>query len=393
MWQNNMENKLDDNFLAQDELAIVIPIYKNDLNPNEIISLKQVCMKLGNFQIFFLAPQGLVLGSAPKTIRYVYFPEENFNSVETYSRLMMNEDLYLRFTNYKYILIYQLDSFVFGNNVKYFLDMGYDYIGAPTLEGMYKPYRNEKVLFTQNGGFSLRNVKAFIKWIKDNKKEIELMCKYDAEDSIIYALRNKGLKLAPIDIALQFSFDSNVKECFRRTNGKLPLGCHAWERYAYEIWKPYIENLGYVTNAPSESKIIIKDYYHITKYNQSWIERYSSVLFREVLNKMIGQDVKEVYVWGMGKQGYEAMQLLLGAGINIKAFLDTNLQKVNDGMYPCVGKNVNEIVLSNAKIPIIIAMYNHVDACVWLEKHGFHHRLDYITYMELFQNFEVETMK
>lgn len=393
MWQSNMSNKLVDTVLEEKDLALVIPVYKDNLSQNEIISLKQAYTIFNEYNIFFLAPNGFILSNAPDNANYVYFSKKYFSSIDAYSQLMLKEDLYLKFIEYRYVLIYQLDAFIFGSDVGKFIELDYDYIGAPTLEGMYKPYREEKVLFTQNGGFSLRKVKSFVKWINDNKKEIELMSKYDAEDSIIYALRDKGLKIAPIDIALQFSFDSNVKECFKKSQGKLPLGCHAWERYAYDIWKPYIEKFGYFTSEPDESKVIVKDYYHIAAYNRSWIEKYSSEIFREVLNNMLGQHINKVYVWGMGKQGYEAMQLLLGAGIDIVAFLDTNPEKVKEGMFPCVGMNVNELASNRVKEPIIIAMYNHVDVCVWLENHGLHHRDDYITYMELFQKFEIETMK
>lgn len=372
------------------DLAIVIPVYREKLEHNEIISLEQAEKCFDGHDIYFLAPEGLRINN--EGTKYKYFPRENFENVRAYSNLILTKELYDAFSDYEYILVYQLDAFVFGRDIKRFTELGYDYIGAPTLEGMYKPYREEKVLFTQNGGLSLRRVSAFMKWCEVNKQEIAFMSKYDDEDSIIYALRHKGINMAPLEIALEFSFDSNVEECFRRTNGKLPFGCHAWERYACEVWKPYIEAEGYNIAACPDSRKIIKDYYHINEYNCKWIDKYNLDILDSVLRNMLQQYSGIVYVWGMGRHGYDAMQLLLGGDVQIKAFLDTNIEKIKEGMYPCSAITVDE-ALKGEKIPIIIAMYNHVDACVFLENHGFHHRKDYITYMELFAEFEIETMK
>lgn len=44
---------------------------------------------------------------------------------------MLEADFYRRFGKYKYMLIYQLDAFVFSDKLLDFCEMGYDYIGAP----------------------------------------------------------------------------------------------------------------------------------------------------------------------------------------------------------------------------------------------------------------------
>ena len=374
------------------DLAVVIPVYRELFEHNELISLQQAVRCFDGYDLFFLAPEGLQV-KENIDLEYKYFPIKFFESVRSYSNLMLTKELYGSFSEYKYILVYQLDSFVFDRNIKSFIDLGYDYIGAPTLEGMYKPYRSEKILFTQNGGFSLRRVSAFINWCEANEQEIALMKIYDDEDSIIYALRSKGLKLAPINIALQFSFDSNVRECFKRNNMSLPFGCHAWERYDYEFWEPFIKEQGYDPIFPEEGRRIIKNYYAINKYNTSWIEKYSSDKVYEVILSLLPGFDNKVYVWGMGRHGYDAMQLLLGAGIEILAFLDSNPEKINEGMFPCPAISVKKAIYENLNIPIVVAMYNPVDACVYLENYGLRHRKNYITYMELYEAFEIETMK
>ena len=45
--------------------------------------------------------------------------------------MLLTADFYRRFTDYEYILIHQLDVFLFEDKLLEFCDMGYDYIGAP----------------------------------------------------------------------------------------------------------------------------------------------------------------------------------------------------------------------------------------------------------------------
>lgn len=44
---------------------------------------------------------------------------------------MLSAEFYDRFAAYEYVLIYQLDAFVFADRLAEFCQMGYDYIGAP----------------------------------------------------------------------------------------------------------------------------------------------------------------------------------------------------------------------------------------------------------------------
>lgn len=376
--------------------AVIIPIYKYDFSKNEIISLKQVVRILGKHPIFFVAPEKIKDEKSEYNwgIHTIYFDNQYFDSVDSYSKFMLQPNLYVEMNElgYDYILIYQLDAFVFSDRLKEVCSWGYDYIGAPTLEGMFKPYNEEIVLYTQNGGLSLRNTGSFINWIVTNKKEIDVMTRFDLEDSIIYALRNKGLKYAPIDKAMEFSVDSNVRTCLDRLHGILPMGCHAWERYAYEIWKPIIESYGYETEIPFESRRIVKNYYELTLYNNRWTRGYTPKVFYDAVSKFIEEFDGKVYVYGMGKLGYQLMQFLHASKIEIIAFIDNNPDAIKRGMYPEKVILGSEFCKIQDGIPVIVSMYHHVDACIQLEKIGYHHRKRYATYSEIYCEFEKNVM-
>lgn len=84
-------------------------------------------------------------------IHYIFFHENYFKSIDGYNKLMLSPSFYKAFSNYEYILIYQLDAWVFKDELQHWCNQKYDYIGAPI-------YQNNKLIGIGNGGFSLRKV-------------------------------------------------------------------------------------------------------------------------------------------------------------------------------------------------------------------------------------------
>ncbi|MCH5599704.1 DUF5672 family protein [Niabella ginsengisoli] len=178
---------------------IVIPIYKPLINANEQESLKQCFKVLGKHPIVFIKPETLDISSYLPFIGDNKFKIESFDSgffadIRGYNRLMLSQEFYGRFLNYKYMLIYQLDAFVFRDDLLYWCEQGYDYIGAPWVNP-YKFKKQVKAYFHHrwnvkqkntisptwlqfhnrvgNGGFSLRNVKKFFEICGSHKEMID----------------------------------------------------------------------------------------------------------------------------------------------------------------------------------------------------------------------------
>lgn len=114
-----------------------------------------------------------------------YFNEQYFDSVKSYNELMLSVDFYRSFREYQYMLIYQLDAFVFEDQLEYWCNKGYDYIGAPWIKA------NKKFHPTcGNGGFSLRKIDSFIQLLESspNKRLFSLKglwCYYSIGDQCI----------------------------------------------------------------------------------------------------------------------------------------------------------------------------------------------------------------
>jgi hypothetical protein len=229
-----------------EKVAIVIPLYQTKLNPQEEVSLRQCVRILGKHPIIIVAPESLDLtflssfGITPKTIR---FNDEYFKSTKTYNKLLTSTVFYEAFANYEYILIYQLDAYVFKDNLLAWCAKGYDYIGAPKLRKHHLKGQAScsPVLF--NGGLSLRRVKPLLRYIKVYQLFFnEWLANEDAMFS--FAQRRARpfrflLRLPHWKEALCFAFEQNPKISYELL-GDLPFGCHAWERYNPTFWKQFI---------------------------------------------------------------------------------------------------------------------------------------------------------
>jgi hypothetical protein len=49
-----------------------------------------------------------------------------------------------------------------------------------------------------------------------------------------------AFRVAPVDTALRFSFESCPETCFELNNRQLPFGCHAWAEFNRQFWEPYL---------------------------------------------------------------------------------------------------------------------------------------------------------
>lgn len=251
-----------------ERVAVVIPMYKNELSDYEAASLNQCMTVLGKYPIIVVKPRSLNLTvlDGYTGIEFMDFDDAYFYDMRGYNRLMLWEGFYGRFFNYEYILIYQLDAFVFNDLLLHWCKMGYDYIGAPWLRGTkyvdtFKALKSKLKIFihtrfnkTQagtdlptdiqfenkvgNGGLSLRKVHTFYHALKNHKQSTAKYLfrpeHYFNEDvwwSIELNRHKNVLKIPDYKTAVFFSIENEPERAFELTGHRLPFGCHAWEKY------------------------------------------------------------------------------------------------------------------------------------------------------------------
>lgn len=280
----------DKNATDKKECIIVIPCYKTNITRDEQASLIQCVKVLKQWDICLIAPIDLNLENYIKLIEKLHknvsilrFPDEYFDSVESYSQLMLNIDFYKSFNNYKYMLIYQLDAWVFSDNLREWCKSGFDYIGAPWFEDYAMCNKNSKLLeYCGNGGFSLRNIqktctllsknyhavkkllmiykenrhKSFIiniinyplvilKWLFQRERFVPVWKITNLnEDGIITDVARKiyaDFKVAKAKEAIPFAFECNSDVLYEMNNKQLPFGCHAYKKYNWDFWKNFVD--------------------------------------------------------------------------------------------------------------------------------------------------------
>jgi len=243
------------------EVAVIIPIYKTSLSFHETIGLKRCFEVLSGYRIYFAAPIGLSLGElgiSNVSFNVESFSNDYFKSIDGYNRLMLSTEFYERFLDYRYILIHQLDAFVFSDQLSYWCSLNYDYIGAPWIEGDWRDKFDRSTIgklrkmwgkgdeYVGNGGFSLRKVKKTLSVLKFLHILAE---RWENYEDIFWGLAvpafNPFFKVPDMNIALKFSFETNPRECFMKNDFKLPFGCHAWGKYDIEFWRPFFADLNY----------------------------------------------------------------------------------------------------------------------------------------------------
>lgn len=261
------------------KVAIVIPYHKNSISTEEKISIKHLIKFLGIYDKFLVLPESIkkIYFNIPKS-KVINFPDEYFTSVPKYCEMLNTKMFYDKFTDYEYILIYQLDVLIFSNQLPKWCEKNYDYIGAPLFNSKIGKFSFKKNLSVtgENGGFSLRKISSFLKVIDIAEKKATrksanpfirklwfLIAMLIGKSHKIwlnappadYPFNEDGFwsyeaskyypkfRIAPFKDALRFSFERFPRKCFKLNNNQLPFGCHAWKKYDEQFWKPYLEDL------------------------------------------------------------------------------------------------------------------------------------------------------
>jgi hypothetical protein len=266
------------------QVVVVIPVYKDFLTKNEKVSLNRCLKILGSHEIVFVSPETLSLFAYKKKVenfkldfKVHLFADSFFTGIDAYNKLMLSKKFYERFSEYDFMLIYQLDAYVFRDELIGWCEKDFDYIGAPLIGNFYDSTFT-KTMRVGNGGFSLRKISTFLTaykfdrnllsipeiikrnsvfkkpWTripllilmifgyKNNLSYFASNWNYNEDDFWSEFLDNTSFQLkkpTPVE-AMKFAFERFPDKCFEIIK-TLPFGCHAWDKYDFELfWKKYI---------------------------------------------------------------------------------------------------------------------------------------------------------
>ncbi|KAA1259816.1 hypothetical protein LF1_23530 [Rubripirellula obstinata] len=265
------------------KVVILIFHHSAHLKWFERISLLQCFNVLGDHPIRLVCPEGTNVDEFRKLVPEIEVdpvPAHWMNSIREYNRMKVSPSLYNRYRDYEYMLTYELDAFVFRDELAQWCEQGYDYIGAPwvTRDEDGEP----ELTGVGNSGFSLRNIQSALKvmnsfgWVKSpwgsakrswaRGQKLQALGKLlamttiynnthrwlmrffiDHEDGFWSSVghRRPSFKLASNQKALAFSIEKEPAWFLEQLGGNLPFGCHAWQKYQPDAWRRHIEACGY----------------------------------------------------------------------------------------------------------------------------------------------------
>ncbi len=349
-------------------VVIVVPMYKEVLSPIEDVALNQLYSVLGNYPICYIAPKRLSPILDDKSIQVEYFADNYFVSTDSYSVLLMSEEFYSRFQEYEYMLIYQLDAFVFSDQLLKFCNMGYDYIGAPWPCCLMPKLRKR----VGNGGLSLRKIESCLRMVK-NKNSITNMMKMQDLNSTVedvffaFCGNVSGLNfsLSSVKNAADFSLEWNISHRYEKLSNKLPFGCHGIQ-HLYYFFKPYIEPFileNQKENFEKEIKKYNGKYFNLMKKKSlmdyvicRMLRTYNINKTKKILKKCINEN-ETISIWGFGYEGKLLYDLLLIIDCKIHHIYDKNARNMTRFKQEVI--EPTKSLIENDESNIYIANFNN----------------------------------
>jgi hypothetical protein len=265
-------------------VCVVIPVFRHYFTSLEKISFEQTLKVLAAHDIYIVAPESLSSESlhvylSKGRIRIQYFRKSHFESIASYNRLLRSKKFYERFKQYNALLIAQLDSFVFRDELEYWAECNYGTIGAPWFSGFHNADATAaEIIGMGNGGFCMRNIdqclqvltfrrrlnpffkllhpdfplfKNLINVIQDgllinfSTAPFVRQINEDRFWAVVVPRYYSFFRIPSVDEAIRFSFEALPQHLYELNNYQLPFGCHGWWRYDLSFWRPYIESEGY----------------------------------------------------------------------------------------------------------------------------------------------------
>lgn len=264
--------------MAKKRVAVTVPLASHpELSDDEEISLRHLRHYLGAYDRFVIAPQSMKVPH--DDFQIVRFADQYFGSANAQTRLMMRPEYYEAFSDYEYILTYQLDAIVFSDQLLQWCDTGLDFVGAAN-HGL-----TDRLSVVCAGGFSLRKVQSFLAVLNSTRYAVDpdtYWKQFSAHRSPLGRLINlprkyvkrlhhfNGVKrqiesflrdpvlledvffvdhaqtfhpefrLPTVETALRFAFDETPRFAFELTGRQLPFGAHAWYKQDRQFWEPYL---------------------------------------------------------------------------------------------------------------------------------------------------------
>lgn len=252
---------------------VVVPVYR-PLTPVETIVVSNNARMLRDHPFVVIGPEGAhealsqvetLIRAAGAEARVQPFPDGDFAGISGYNALLKTRRFVDAFDGADFILICQTDAVILDDDLNRWLASGYDFVGAPHFVGYDEPSLPARFAKGANGGLSLRSLRAARMALDRVKilprtllaKSVVLsglaalsartlgtrMCmipKPNLNEDVFWSVElprcDPRFRVAPPEVAAAFAFEVLPRHLMDLRGGRLPFGCHAWQRYDQEFW-------------------------------------------------------------------------------------------------------------------------------------------------------------
>lgn len=263
-------------------VCVVIPVHTSSPSEAELISFRQCFNVLSDFDIVVLTTKNVNLSAYGKegiNFNTNLVPNHWLSSIENYNKMKIDIEFYQIFNKYDFLLTYELDAYVFENQLNNWISKGFDYVGAPFVELIDQKLA---LISVGNSGFSLRNIQTSLQCLENlqnvrntaslvskfrMRKIVKIIAYFEKyftnrfftkiriisaflpgiciHEDIFWTKYIPKLfgdfKIASVEESLEFSFERFPDLCYKANGNKLPFGCHAWPKHGTEFWQNYIK--------------------------------------------------------------------------------------------------------------------------------------------------------
>lgn len=281
--------------LQGNHCIVVVPVYQDRFTAVEAAALHVCSQRLQAYPIAIVHKRSSPVDSVRSLVepllceqqqrQYVSVDDQWLHSVDSYNRMLLQAWFYHLFALWDYMLIFQLDAWIFRDNLDQWLARGYTYIGAPWIRALGTDTPDTGV---GNGGLSLRHVKSFARILESplnrywpvfrwhtlawriclfrrysmlppasrpvyfaKRLFLFLIMSFGWHNTLAYFVKTNKLEdhffsfFAPLvhgwmrvpslQQAALFSIETNPRATLQWT-GTLPFGCHAWQKHDPDVW-------------------------------------------------------------------------------------------------------------------------------------------------------------
>jgi hypothetical protein len=265
--------------------VVLVPTHRSQPTPQEVISLRQLARVLGKHEIVLMTPNGVNTSAYKELLpsaSFLSIKKEWMQSHASYNRLIISPLLGSLFRDFSHLLLHEPDSLVLHDSLATWCQQPYDYIGAPWFTPIAGKEGEANFAKGANSGFSLFRLDAMRKvtnswqrWypvkhaLGDIRRGLigrprqiarglnglypggllrgahQLYPSYcDQYWSLLIPSLVNDFKVAPPEVAVQFSWEKWSHLCMEYCRGHLPFGIHAWAKYDFDFLSPHLAAAG-----------------------------------------------------------------------------------------------------------------------------------------------------